>query len=146
MTPRSSGIVRRCGASSEKSCGSNAARNRLNFPCSNRRATGGAPYGIGVAPAFKTATPRRLSQAEIAFTDRALRSAHRTDDEMGLRAKKFQKNPAAAASNGTLSLARQKDQMRGGTAGRLVCGAVNVVHRRAREPSERDQAAGANRY
>src|SRR5215470_20402568 len=48
ITPRSSVIVRRCGASSEKSCGGNAAKNRLNLPCSNRRATGGVPYGIGL--------------------------------------------------------------------------------------------------
>ena len=36
--------------------------------------------------------------------------------------------------------------MRGRTAGRLVCDAVNVVRRRAREPGERHQAAGANSY
>jgi hypothetical protein len=41
-------IVRRCGANREKSCGGNAAKNRLNFPCSNRRAGGDVPYGIGL--------------------------------------------------------------------------------------------------
>src|SRR5262245_15368533 len=46
ITPRSSAIVRRCGASREKSCGGNAAKNRFNFPCSNRRVTGGVLYGI----------------------------------------------------------------------------------------------------
>src|SRR5262249_33675092 len=51
IAPCSSGIVRKSGASSEKSCGGNVARNRLNRPCSSCRARGGVPYGIGVAPA-----------------------------------------------------------------------------------------------
>src|SRR5262245_41559532 len=42
-----------------------------------------------LAPALKTTTPRRLSQAKMAFTDSALRSAYRSDDEMSRGAKKF---------------------------------------------------------
>src|SRR5262245_6837357 len=145
MVPHSSGIVRRCGASREKSCGGNAAKNRLNFPCSNRRATGGVPYGIEIGSCFKTATPRRLSQARIAFTDSALCSAYRSDDEMSV-GRKSSDDAAAASSKATLSPARQDNQMRGRTAGRLVCDAVNVVRRRARELGEGDQAAGANPY
>src|SRR5262245_36950836 len=90
MTPRSNGIVRRCGASREKSCGGNAARNRLNFPCSSRRATGDVPYGIGAGSCFQAATPRRLSQAEIAFTDSVLRSGYRSAGSM-VHAKKRSK-------------------------------------------------------
>src|SRR5262249_42693164 len=52
MMPRSSVIVRRCGASREKSRGDNAAKNRLNLPCPNWRATGVVPYGIDGALAF----------------------------------------------------------------------------------------------
>src|SRR5262249_105000 len=42
----------RCGASREKSRGDNAAKNRLNLPCPNWRATGVVPYGIDGALAF----------------------------------------------------------------------------------------------
>src|SRR5262249_9670960 len=147
ITPRSSVIVRRCGASSEKSCGGNAAKNRLNLPCSNRRAIGGVPYGIDGAPALRRRRARRLSQAKIAFTDSALRSAYRSAGSMNLRAKKVPKTPLPRQSNDILSPARQHNQMRG-MAGGLVCDAVSfdVARRRARAPGEGDQAAGANHY
>src|SRR5262249_29424755 len=61
--------------------------NRLNFPCSNRRATGDVPYGIGVGSSFQRATPRRLSRTEIALTDSALRSAYQSAESMGRRKK-----------------------------------------------------------
>ena len=47
-----------------------------------------------------------------------------------------------------LSLAGQQDQMRGGTAGWLVCGAVSVdvVRRQGGKPGMRHEVAGSNLY
>src|SRR5262245_9875408 len=50
MVPRSSATVRRCGASSAKSLGGSAVRNRLSLAGSGRRAAETVPYGIAVAP------------------------------------------------------------------------------------------------
>src|SRR5262245_56306649 len=143
MVPRSSGIVRRCGASKEKSCGGNAAKNRLNFPCSNRRATGGVPYGIGVGSSFQRATPRRLSQAEIALTDSALASAYGSAGSMKLG----KKSSKACLRTHILFPARQQDQVGMSAADRLGCDAVNFDFvRRRNMPGKRNHAAGAYPY
>src|SRR5262249_60285411 len=54
-------MVRRCGASSEKSCGGKIARKRLKRPCSSCRARGGVLYGIDVAPASGRRRARQSS-------------------------------------------------------------------------------------
>src|SRR5215472_15484171 len=82
ITPRSRAIVRRCGASREKSCGGNAAKNRLGLPCSSWRATGVVPYGIDGAPALRRDARVKQNQVKIAFTDSALRSAYRSDVQL----------------------------------------------------------------
>src|SRR5262245_47080442 len=69
-------MVRRCGASSEKSCGGKIARKRLKRPCSSCRARGGVPYGIDVAPA----SGRR----------RARQSSHTNSLLMGARVQPYQ--------------------------------------------------------
>jgi hypothetical protein len=50
ITPRSSAIVRRCGASRAKARGGNVAKKRLNRPGSSCRARGAVPYDMGLAP------------------------------------------------------------------------------------------------
>ncbi len=55
-TPRSSRAVRRCGASSAKSCGDNVARKRLNDPWSSCRARGGVLCGIAMSLLHRKAT------------------------------------------------------------------------------------------
>src|SRR5262245_66560711 len=54
-------MVRRCGASNEKSCGGKIARKQLKRPCSSCRARGGVPYSIGVAPASGRRRARQSS-------------------------------------------------------------------------------------
>ena len=64
----------------------------------------------------------------------------------GLAAKKFQKRRCDIAK--ILSLAGQQDQMRGRTAGWLVCGAVSidVVRPQGDRPGMRHEVAGSNSY
>src|SRR5262245_4289225 len=140
ITPRSSGIVRRCGASKEKSCGGNAAKNRLNCPCSNCRAIGDVPYGIGVGSCFKAATPRHARQAEIAFTDSALRSAYRSAGSLD-QWSYVKKVPqwAAAHEHSTPRRAAGPDGDERGAPAWLRRGGL-------RKPGERNHAAGANPY
>ena len=64
---------------------------------------------------------------------------------MNLRAKKFQKR---LRRHKGLSLAGQEDQIRGRTAGRLVCDAVTIggVRRLGGKPGMCHQVAGSNPY
>src|SRR5262249_44063662 len=54
--------------------------------------------------------------------------------------------PGGYPAGNILFPARQKDQMRGRTAGRLVCDPVAFVLWRSGQPGERNHAAGANPY